>query len=404
MNASTTSLRLAMLRRIDASVTAGAFAGIVSYVMVLNAAFYEAVTASHVLVTVVPVLMLYMLICPRVLFPLEAKLYAAFFIYGCISTLWAPDLLLAMNSLEPMLNFLLLLILFSSLVSEYPPRAVITGALLGFLAGGLTFTAVIGFPFYVPPGFSYNGVAVMYLYGVFLAVTLGATSAHQLLPLLMALLAMLHVAATTSIKTNFGVLLGAGVAALFHLRDFGALIRRHAFLLVAVIAALTYWVVSTPSMIERLKYGMLRMSVGIQVLQAREDVDGYVGFGERIDWARDAYNQFLQNPLFGEGVEAFRFTHGITSHSTVVDLAYNMGALGIVLFYAVFASVLWRTRAPALRQHRPLRAVVIATVVCYLFVSLSGTFFYNTFTAASLGICVAMLRRAVMEAGDRKAA
>jgi len=395
---------LAVFRRIDASVTAASFAGIVSFVMVLNAAFYESVTASHVLVTVVPLLMLHVLICPRVHFPVEAKFYAAFFVYGCLSTLWAPDLLLAMNSLEPMLNFLLLLILFSSLVSEYPPRAVIVGALIGFAAGGLAFTAGTGFPFAVPPGFSYNGVAVMYLYGVFLAVMLGAISSYQLLPLLLALLAMLHVAATTSIKTNFGVLLGAGVAALFHLRDFGALIRRHAALLAMLVAGLAYWVISNPSIIERLKYGMLRMSVGIQVLQAREDVDGYVGFGERIEWARDAWNQFLQNPLFGEGVEAFRFSHGITSHSTVVDLAYNMGAVGIVLFYAVFVALLWRTRAPALRQHRPLRAVVIATVVCYLFVSLSGTFFYNTFVAASLGICVALLRRAVMGAEDRNAA
>ncbi len=386
--------RIAYLRQLDLRLTAGLLSGVATLGAVSNAAFFEEFSSGRLLMVLVAVLGMQLLLRPQISFSREAKLYAALFGYACLTTLWAPDLSLAMNSLFPMLDFLLLLVIFDSLARYFPARAVVTGALVGFIVGAVASTVVTGFPFSVPSGFSYNGIAIMYLHGVFLAVALAVVSGYQLVPLLLALLSTLHVVATTSIKTNFGIALGLLAAIAFHMRDFGRLMRANLASLLVLVAALAYVIVSNPSFAGRLEYGMARFAIGIKVLQARDDSQGYVGFTERIDWARDAFASVMRNPVFGEGIEAFRYRHGITSHSTPVDISYNLGLLGLVLFYSIFASVLLRTFSPALRAHRPLRGLTLAALVCYAFVSLSGTFFYNAFLAATLGICIALLRAA----------
>jgi hypothetical protein len=385
-------------------VLGGGLAAIATMTMVWNAGFFEQVTSSHLLLVVALLYVAHVLLVPRLLFVREAAIYAAFFVYGCVTTLWTPDVALADNSLSPMLNFLLLTVLFGSLTAYYGARAIIAGSLLGFVIASGVYSLSTGFPFAVPESFSYNGVAVMYQFGLFLTVAYAIVTGRKLLPLLLAVIFMVQVAATTSIKMNLGIVLGALAAAFINARQVGRMVRANALTLVILGGVITYGILSNPAIVDRLEYGMARLAVGVEVLQAREDVQGYSGFGERMSWARDTGVAFLKNPVFGRGVEAFRYDHGVTSHSSPVDLAYNMGLIGIVLFYSLFASLLAKAFAPAVNDRRALRALILALVVCSVFVSLSGTYFYNSFLAASVGICTAMLRAPREEKiEDRKA-
>jgi O-antigen ligase len=99
------------------------------------------------------------------------------------------------------------------------------------------------------------------------------------------------------------------------------------------------------------------------------------------------------SPLFGNGVEAFRTDHGITSHSTPIDLLYNFGVIGFVLFYSIFGSIVMRLRAVQGKNLGNLPALIFAGVVCYVFITLSGTMEYNAFLGIFISVSTALLGR-----------
>jgi O-antigen ligase len=142
----------------------------------------------------------------------------------------------------------------------------------------------------------------------------------------------------------------------------------------------------------RLTFAYERLAIGLQVLQAREDISGYSGFNEREFWMQEGLRGWSMNPLFGQGVEAFRAPYGITSHSTPVDLLYNTGLIGFCLFYAIFISLAWRLLIRPGNHDVAMRAVLLVATAVYGFITLSGTVFYLSFMGAFLGVSCALLR------------
>ena len=108
---------------------------------------------------------------------------------------------------------------------------------------------------------------------------------------------------------------------------------------------------------------------------------------------RKGLTGWTQNPMFGHGVEAFRARFGITSHSTPVDLLYNSGVIGLGLFYAIFVSMAGRLARPRGTAPRTADPVILGALVCYMFISLSGTMHYNASLAVFVAIGTAVLRR-----------
>jgi hypothetical protein len=370
---------------------AGFLAGACTFAMVMGEVFVDAASTSRLLLVRILLLLIQVMIYPRLFFCREFVLYLAFVAYLFLTLLWTPDPVLAMNTLFPAVDFLLIQILMGSLVRFGDVRVVLLGTLIGLWAGAGVFTYAAGFPFVVPHDMSYNGIAVVYLYGLYVALTLACVTRSKALLLVAALLGMAHIVATTSIKTNLGVLLGATAAAVVYFRESLRLVRRHVVVLALGVCAIGYGIASSNLAIEGLKRGVDRVMLGVNVLQAREDESGYVGFAERTYWASEGLKAWARNPLFGNGVEAFRADYGITSHSTPIDLLYNTGLIGFALFYGMFVSLtvrLFRSMAS-----RSLRALTFAGVVCYLFITLSGTMLYNSFLAGSLAIGIALLQR-----------
>jgi hypothetical protein len=359
----------------------------------LNACYVDAFNAARLSVVLVFLLGLHLLRYPRITIGREFIVYTCLLLYMATSTLWTPKPGIADNTLWPGLNFLLILMLFGSMVMFHDLGAVFTGMVFGFLCGAGSYTFVSRFPFARPEDFSYNAIAGMYLFGLFSALLWGWHTQQRLLCLLMATVAMLLIAATTSIKTNLGVLLGAMTAALIYFTTFMRILGRSAVALVVICMAIGYAIASNDALLERLQEGIDRVTAGAQVLSAREDQSQGTSFNDRQYWQKVGIAGWTRNPVFGDGVEAFRADVGLTSHSTPIDLLYNFGLIGFALFYALFALLICRLYTTRRLQLGALPILIFSGVVCYLFMSLSEPLHYSAFLAIFIAVTLGLLRR-----------
>jgi O-antigen ligase len=198
--------------------------------------------------------------------------------------------------------------------------------------------------------------------------------------------------ATTSIKTNLGIFLGAAVAGVIYFRQFAGFIRRYAILFAALVGTLVYVAASNAAIMAATQRGIDRLNVGLSILLARDRMPGYGGFEERNLWAANGLDGWSRNPVFGYGVESFRSEFGTTSHSTPIDLLYNSGAIGLLLFYAIFISILARLYSARKGGDHVLYFLLFAALICYLFIGLSGIVHINFFFAAFVAISTSLLR------------
>jgi hypothetical protein len=334
----------------------------------------------------------------------ELLLYSAFAAYNGLSLLWTSNVREGTPNVQLTMNYILISILFSALVIFHNRRAVLQGLLGGFLIGAVYYTRISGFPFSYPEDFSYNTIAGMYLFGLFMTAAYGWHQRLRIWPILIGMVLMLLIAATTSIKTNLGVLLGAVMAALWSFQYSMRAIGRNAILGLVFVGAIAYAVTSNQDLRDRVEAGYVRVSMGADVLVAREDKTGGAGLGNRENWTKRGIEGWMANPVFGEGVEAFRGDFHYTSHSTVVDLLYNTGLIGFVLFYASLGSVALRLFQSQDPQARSPRALIFGALTCYGFISLSGTMYYDVFLAAVMAISTALVIRPESEAELPRAA
>ncbi len=366
---------------------AGAFA-------LTASAFVVSFHAARLGVVLSTLLVLHLARFTRVAFPREALIYSVFLAYMLLELLWTDDRQLALNTIVPAADFVIVLILFSSLVVFHDLEAILAGTLAGFLAGAAWYFSITGFPFGYPAGFSYNAIAVMYLFGLIVSLLLASIGRWKAMYFALASVIAVHIVATTSIKTNVGVLLGALAAGAIHFGYVSRLLWRNALIILAAGAVLAVAVASNEAVVATVQRGAKRIALGVEILQARENRQGYSAFERRANWQREGYRGWSENPVFGHGVEAFRSKYGITSHASHVDIAYNSGLIGLVLFYGIFASLFLRLYRARHGDLRNTRLVILGGVVCSLFISFAGTIHYGAFLAAFLALSIGILKRA----------
>jgi hypothetical protein len=362
------------------------------FVVTVNA-YVESFSLANLGAVILVLLVLHLLMYPRFVFPREFVLYAGLVGYFTIQLAWTDDIALAMNTLVPAITFLLVLIQFAALATYHDARAMLAGTLGGFLVGMALYTRISGFPFVYPAGFSYNAIAGMYLIGLFVALLSSFYMRSKAPGLVVGAVFWLLIVATTSIKTNLGIALGIMAAGLMYSRHVGKVFGRTAVLLVALAGVVALALTANDALMKRLQEGSNRIAIGIEVLESRDDVQGYAAFDSRARWLSDGLAGWARNPVFGHGVEAFRARFGSTSHSTPVDLLYNSGIIGAGLFYGMFLSLAWRLLQSRDRSSNVVRAIVFGGLVCYLSVSLSGTMHYNPFLAVFMAVSTALLSR-----------
>lgn len=362
--------------------------------VVATDAWSETFHSGYVAVVLLGLLLMHSVRFARIVFLREAVIYGCFVAYMLIQLLWTADRVMAVNTLFPAFNFFVVLVLYGSLLAMHELRPVVGGALAGFAAGAALYTALSGFPFRYPVEFSYNAVASMYVYGLAVALLYASIERRKAWLLAIAAIAWMHVVATTSIKANLGILLGFAAVAIAHFGTVWRLFWRHALAILVMLGALGFAIASSPAAMTTIERGTDRVALGLRVLEAREDLPGYGAFAKRANWQREGLSGWARNPVFGHGVEAFRSRFGITSHASHVDLLYNSGLIGTLLFYGVFVSVLLRLYRARNAGLRATRLVILGGVACYFFTSFAGTVHYLASLGAFLALSAGMLKRA----------
>ena len=190
-----------------------------------------------------------------------------------------------MNTLVPAVTFVLILMQFGAL-----------GLIMTFMRCSWARSAgrdgcgrvhsISGFPFVYPADFSYNAIAGMYLLGLFVALMLSCYRRSRIPALAMGAILLLLIVATTSIKTNLGILLGAATAGLVYAGRFVKALPRAAIPVIALAVIGLFAVSSNDALVERLQSGAGRVALGIEVLQSRDDGAGYSAAGSRQQWMR----------------------------------------------------------------------------------------------------------------------
>ena len=164
---------------------------VASFAMALSS-YTEAFRATHIGAVLVVLVALHLVWRSSFVWCREFTFYACFVGYMSIALLWTRDLDLAMNTFLPAIDCLLVMVLFGSLIRYHKKSAVLAGALFGFSAGAAIYTLTQGFPFSIPDNFSYNAIAGMYLFGLFVTLMYACFRRSTAVLLAIAVVIMLH--------------------------------------------------------------------------------------------------------------------------------------------------------------------------------------------------------------------
>lgn len=125
------------------------------------------------------------------------------------------------------------------------------------------------------------------------------------------------------------------------LREFSPLFRRPSVgtALALLLAPLAIWASAT--------YGSVLLSPleGLTVIERIEGTFEGRETNKRSDLMQDALRVWWEKPIFGHGVDQYRYVGNNTtySHNNFTELLADFGVVGLVLYYAIFMLLLMRT-------------------------------------------------------------
>lgn len=104
---------------------------------------------------------------------------------------------------------------------------------------------------------------------------------------------------------------------------------------------------------------------------------------ERQDLILLGPHLMMQAPIFGHGFDQFRSIsgYGYYSHNNYIELGVNAGVLGLLLYYSVLASVIYRL---GFSLRRPLQATLIA--LTFVALDMTGVSYIDRGTQLMFGI------------------
>lgn len=97
------------------------------------------------------------------------------------------------------------------------------------------------------------------------------------------------------------------------------------------------------------------------IMFSRGELVGESSLGTREEMIKTAIELWKEKPFFGWGFDSFRDYGGFQrySHSNYIELLFNQGIFGLLLFYSLYYSIISDT-IPMLREHRHHKNIIIA--------------------------------------------
>lgn len=135
-------------------------------------------------------------------------------------------------------------------------------------------------------------------------------------------------------------------------------------LLIAIVILLTmYLIFEVPFFYELIGW---RMEGMVAILRG-DTVDADSSAITRALMIQSAMNVFYDNPIFGVGLDNFRFFNAVRltySHNNFVEIAANLGILGFIAYYWVFLYILF-DYIKKRKDHDEIRTFLFLVIIAY---------------------------------------
>jgi len=99
--------------------------------------------------------------------------------------------------------------------------------------------------------------------------------------------------------------------------------------------------------------------------------------GERRYFIELGWNYFMQNPLFGYGIDNFRLVARTYSHNNYIELLFSVGLIGTTLFYSIYYYLLKKIKAI---KENYLKIIFFTYIFILLVADLAQVSYGNKFT------------------------
>jgi len=119
---------------------------------------------------------------------------------------------------------------------------------------------------------------------------------------------------------------------------------------------------------------------------------------ERATFAKEGIALIGRSPLFGHGIGSFRWLagQGRYAHNNMIDLGVGLGLVGVALYYALHAAVVFRALFAGERG-RAIRRFALVFVPTFLVLDVGVVSYYMKGPAMLLIVCAAWLDRLAAE-------
>jgi len=101
---------------------------------------------------------------------------------------------------------------------------------------------------------------------------------------------------------------------------------------------------------------------------------GDASSGERAYLIKEGFNIFMDNPVFGTGLNTFRVFLGKYAHNNYLELLVDVGMIGFVLFYAIYGIVFLEIKK---MNKSKLRRYMLIMVIILLLMDLATVSYFN---------------------------
>jgi len=123
---------------------------------------------------------------------------------------------------------------------------------------------------------------------------------------------------------------------------------------------------------------------------------------ERVTFVREGITLIGRSPVVGHGIGSFRWLagQGKYAHNNMIDLGVGLGLTGLVLYYGLHASLMFRALLVG-RTARTIRRFVLVFVPTFVILDIGVVSYYMKAPAMLLVVCAAWLDRVAADGVSR---
>lgn len=182
-----------------------------------------------------------------------------------------------------------------------------------------------------------NYLAIMLIFSIFLSLMSfrrPQSSAMKVVHITNMLLAVYTIFLTASRKGIAFSLLLIFFYVLLHARSILFAARKWLIGIALAVAVLSFTNMGTIS--EKLVPALERIERFTSTMDGK-DAEGSTE--ERVGFIKEGWEQFTARPFTGYGIDSFRYYHQLYAHNNYIELLFDVGILGVVIFYSIHFSI-----------------------------------------------------------------